>query len=116
MLAIKDSLGRRGVAKGDDVAMVGLPLWYWGRLAEVKIVAEVTDESQFILATAEARTRAIDSLKLAGVKALVGKGEAFVKLTAEGWEAVPGTRDFYIRFMGDNTPSQSSNENVRSKK
>ena len=51
MLAIKDYLGRRGVAKGDDVAMVGLPLWYWGRLAEVKIVAEVTDESQFISAT-----------------------------------------------------------------
>jgi len=114
MLAIKDCLSRRGVAKGDDVAMVGLPLWYWGRLAEVKIVAEVTDESQFILATAEARTQAIDSLKLAGVKALVGKGEAFVKLTAESWELVPGTRDFCIRFIGDNTLSQSSNENVRS--
>ena len=99
MLAIKDCLGRRGVAKGDDVAMVGLPLWYWGRLAEVKIVAEVTDESQFISASTEARTRAIDSLKSAGVKAVVGKGEAFRKLTAEGWEAVPGTRDFCIRFM-----------------
>jgi len=114
MLAIKECLGRRGVAKGDDVAMVGLPLWYWGRLAEVKIVAEVTDESQFISGTAEARTRAIDSLRSSGVKALVGKGEAFVKLTAEGWEAVPGTRDFCIRFMGDSTPSQSSNANVRS--
>ncbi len=114
MLAIKDCLGRRGVAKGDDVAMVGLPLWYWGRLAEVKIVAEVTDESQFISATTEARTRAIDSLKSAGVKALVGKGEAFRKLTAEGWEAVPGTRDFYIHFMGNRTSSQNSNANVRS--
>jgi len=89
-------------------------LWYWGRLAEVKIVAEVTDESQFISGTAEARTRATDSLKSSGVKALVGKGEAFVKLTAEGWEAVPGTRDFCIRFMGDSAPSQSSNANVRS--
>jgi hypothetical protein len=93
---------------------VGLPLWYWGRLAEVKIVAEVTDESQFISATAEARTRAIDSLKSAGVKALVGKGEAFRTLTAEGWETVPGTRDFYIRFVGDTTPSQSTNANARS--
>ncbi len=114
MLAIKDCLGRRGVVKGDDVAMVGLPLWYWGRLAEVKIVAEVTDESQFISATAEARTRAIDSLKSAGVKALVGKGEAFGKLTAEGWETVPGTRDFYIRFVGDTTPSQSTSAKMRS--
>lgn len=102
MLAIKDCLNRRGVDKGDDVAMVGLPLWYWGRLAEVKIVAEVTDEAQFISASAEARTRAIDSLKSAGVKAVVGKGEAFRKLTAEGWEAVPGTRDFFIRFIADN--------------
>ncbi len=114
MLAIKDYLGRRGVVKGDDVAMVGLPLWYWGRLAEVKISAEVTDESQFISATAEARTRAIDSLESAGVKALVGKGEAFRKLTAEGWEAVPGTRDFCIHFMGNRTSSQNSNANVRS--
>jgi hypothetical protein len=94
--------------------MVGLPLWYWGRLAEVKISAEVTDESQFISASAEARTRAIDSLESAGVKALVGKGEAFRKLTAEGWEAVPGTRDFCIHFMGNRTSSQNSNANVRS--
>ncbi|MGO9570877.1 MAG: hypothetical protein ACLP5H_25400 [Desulfomonilaceae bacterium] len=114
MMAIKDYLGRQGVAKGDDVAMVGLPLWYWGRLAELKIVAEVTDESQFISATAEERSRALDSLKSAGVKALVGKGEAFGKLTAEGWEPVPGTRDFYVRLMADSTPPQSFNTNVRS--
>jgi len=99
MSAIKDFLSRRGVAKGDDVAMVGLPLWYWGRLAEVKIVAEVTDESQFISATADERGRAMNSLEAAGIKALVGKGEAFEKLRAEGWEPARGTRDFYVRFM-----------------
>jgi hypothetical protein len=75
--------------------MVGLPLC----AGKTAVVAEITDESQFISATTEARTRAIDSLKSAGVKAVVGKGEAFRKLTAEGWEAVPGTRDFCIRFM-----------------
>jgi hypothetical protein len=107
MLAIKDFLARRGVNKGDDVAMVGLPLWYWGRLARVKIVAEVTDENQFVSATAEERSRAIDSLKSAGVKALVGKGPALRKLTDEGWELVPGTRDFSVLFLSDARPRES---------
>lgn len=109
LLAVKDYLRRRGVVKGDDVAMVGLPLWYWGRLAEVKIVAEVTDETQFISATGQERGRAVDSLKSAGVKALVGKGHAFGKLRAERWEPVPGTRDFYVSFMANGAQSRLQN-------
>jgi hypothetical protein len=109
MLAIRDFLNLRGVSKGDDVAMVGLPLWYWGRLAEVKILAEVINEGQFLAATTQERNRALDSLKAVGIKVLVGKGVAFGKLTKEGWEPVPGTRDFFVQFPGRSKSPQSSN-------
>jgi hypothetical protein len=99
MVAIKNSLGENGVGKNSRVAMIGLPLWYWGRLAEVKIVAEAFDQERFLSSAVPERTRAVEAMKSAGVKAVVAQGSEFGKLAEEGWRHVTGTRDFYILFM-----------------
>lgn len=99
MVAIKNSLAESGVSKNSQVAMIGLPLWYWGRLAEVKIVAESLDQERFLSSSPVERTRAVEAMKSAGVNAVVAQGPEFGRLAEEGWRHVPGTRDFYILLM-----------------
>lgn len=96
MNAIKDSLHQNGVPKGSLTAIVGLPMTYWARLAEVKVIAEVADQERFLSSSPEQRRRAVDSLQSVGVKALIAQGSDFGKMAADGWRHIPGTRDFYM--------------------
>lgn len=97
--AVADTLAQKGLSKGDRVAMVGLPLWYWARLGQVEIVAEIPDEQEFLAADSDAREKAVKAMRAVGVKAVVGKGPAFGKLGDEGWQMVPGTRDFFLLVL-----------------
>ena len=101
MNAIKDTLHENGVPKGSMTAIVGLPMTYWARLAEVKVIAEITDQERFLSSSPEQRRRAVDSLQSVGVKALIAQGSDFGKMASDGWRQIPGTRDFYILLGAD---------------
>ena len=100
MVAVKDFLAERGVSRGADVAAVGRPPVYWGRLANLRIIAEIPRERELLDATPQNRMKAIATLRSVGVDTLVAKGAGFGKLSEEGWEMVPGTRDYFVRIGG----------------
>lgn len=107
MMAVKDYLKDVGVQRGSRVALVGFPPCYWGRIAEIKIAAEIPKGEELLSATPEMRNRSFEKLRLAGINTVVAQGKDFGKLTKEGWELVPGTRDFYV-FTGEAGSRQSS--------
>jgi 4-amino-4-deoxy-L-arabinose transferase-like glycosyltransferase len=96
MMAVKDYLKEHGVERGAQVALVGVPPFYWGRMAGVKISAEMPKDEEVLSATPEKRKTSVATLRSVGVNAVVAKGRDFAKLTREGWALVPGTRDFYV--------------------
>lgn len=102
LVALKDYLNKKGLRGGEDVAVVGFPPFYWGRLANLKIIAEIPKEEQVISATRDKRKHVIATLSDVGVNTLVAKGKQFGRLTEEGWELVPGTRDFYVLLADRN--------------
>jgi 4-amino-4-deoxy-L-arabinose transferase-like glycosyltransferase len=96
MLAVKDYLQGQGAQGGSQVALVGVPPSYWGRMAGVKISAEIPKDEDVLSATPEKRKTSVETLRSVGVNIVVAKGKDFAKLTDEGWALVPGTRDFYV--------------------
>jgi hypothetical protein len=103
MVAVKDFLAERGVGRGADVAVVGFPPVYWGRLANLRIIAEIPNKRELLGTTPQNRMKAIAALRSVGVDTVVGKGAGFGKLAREGWERVPGTRDYFVRIGRDKT-------------
>ncbi len=99
MLALKDFLLQRGVEPGTDVALVGMPPYYWGRMAGLRIIAEIPNEHQLLSASDFDRRQALEALHDVGVNLVIASGPAFAQLSNEGWTRVPGTRDYYV-FMG----------------
>lgn len=98
-VAVRDLLWKNGLAPKDLVGIVGNPPMYWARLAEVRILGEIHDAKAFMQATAQDRAQADRGMKDAGFKAFVGKGRSFSSLHSEGWEQVPGTRDYYVKML-----------------
>ncbi len=99
MLVLKDFLLHRGIQPGTDVALVGMPPYYWGRMAGLHIIAEIPSEQQLLSASEADRRQALQSLEEVGVNLVVAFGKAFSKLNNEGWTQVPGIRDYYV-YMG----------------
>lgn len=100
MMAVKDYLKDQGALGGSQVALVGVPPSYWGRMAGIKITAEIPKDEEVLSATPEKRKESVETLRSVGVNIFVAKGKDFAKLTEEGWELVPGTRDFYVFASG----------------
>ncbi|MEW6532627.1 MAG: hypothetical protein AB1473_17485 [Thermodesulfobacteriota bacterium] len=98
-VAVRDYLLKKGLITKDLVGIVGNPPMYWARLAEVRILGEIPDAKEFMQATAQDRAQAARGMKDAGFKALIGKGNSFSNLHPEGWEQVPGTRDYYVKML-----------------
>ncbi len=107
MMAVKDYLKDQGAKGGSQVALVGVPPSYWGRMAGIKISAEIPRDEEVLTATPEKRKESVETLRSVGVNIFVAKGKDFAKLTEEGWELVPGTRDFYV-FASGAKPAESS--------
>ncbi len=113
MVAIRDFLLQRNVSSGDDVGIVGLPPFYWGRLAQLRIIAEIPRSDQFLASTQDNRRNAVEALGDVGVRVLVAKGHGFAGLTEEGWELAPGTRDFYVLVNNNSdTPTEKGDPRV----
>ena len=102
---IKNCLGENNIPNGSRTAIIGLPLSYWARLAEVKIVAEIFDQERFLACDAQERAKAVESFTSVGIEAVIAQGRDYDRLVAEGWQKVPGTRDFYVLFTGDRKPA-----------
>ena len=100
MVALKDFLHEKGIRPGTDVAVVGMPPCYWGRMAQLRIIAEIPSEEQILTASEADRRQALDALGEVGVNLVVASGPDFAELKTEGWRQVPGTRDYYV-FIGD---------------
>jgi hypothetical protein len=96
MMAVKDYLKEQGAEGGSQVALVGVPPSYWGRMAGVKISAEIPEDEAVLSATPEKRKASVETLRSVGVNIVVAKGKDFAQLTQEGWALVPGTRDYYV--------------------
>ncbi|MFH1114536.1 MAG: hypothetical protein V1792_11495 [Pseudomonadota bacterium] len=97
-VAVKDFLLENGLQRGDFAAVVGGPPVYWARLAGLRITAEVNGAADFLGSGRQGREQAIRSLREAGIKAVIAKGQALEKLGPEGWIHVPGTRDYFVLF------------------
>ncbi len=108
MVAIKNWLRENNISSRSRTAIIGLPLSYWARLAEVKIVAEIFDQERFLACGPQKRAKAAESFKSAGVKAVIAQGRDYDGLVAEGWQKVPGTRDFYILLTSDRKSASES--------
>lgn len=104
-VAVKDFLRARGLSRGDEAAIAGLPPVYWARMAGVKVVAEVPQPDEFLRTSQVERNRATTALAQAGIKVLIAKDSSFGKLVNEGWELVPNTRDYYALQIS--TPRRS---------
>jgi len=100
IVAVKDFLISSGVQKGDEVSIVGLPPSYWARMVGARIVTEVNDADQFLASTPEQRKKAVQALEAVKSRAVVAKDTNFRTLGPEGWQLVPGTRDYYVLFPG----------------
>ncbi len=103
MISVKDFLNDNHVGKLDKIA-VFYPVnnkIYWAKMAGVRAVGEITDVEGFLQSSAINRNEALDALKRAGFKAVVVKQPQFMGLVGEGWEKVPGTSDYFVRFLSE---------------
>jgi 4-amino-4-deoxy-L-arabinose transferase-like glycosyltransferase len=107
MMAVRDYLKNVGVEGRSQVALVGIPPSYWGRMAGVKISAEIPKDEEILSATPEKRKRSVETLRSVGVNTVVAKGKDYGKLMSEGWELVPGTMDYYV-YTGKEKPWEPS--------
>lgn len=98
-VALKDFLLHKGVKPGDHAALVGSPPVYWGRMAGLRIAAEVPQAQEFLKGSSESRRQAVESLTRSGITVVVAKGSPFRNLEQEGWRPVPGTRDYFVLFL-----------------
>lgn len=96
LFTMRDFLAKKGVQAGTQIGLVNFPPMYWARMSGLKVSGEIPDKKAMLEATPEARKKAFNALRAAGVNTLVGKGKEFAKLTPEGWELIPNTRDFYV--------------------
>lgn len=99
--AVKDFLIGRGVSNGQSVATLGEPAIgiYWARLAAVRTTAMISDRHDFLSASPQERTGAIDALRSRGFKAILATGESAADMTKEGWTHVPGTSSVFVLFL-----------------
>ncbi|MFA6222846.1 MAG: hypothetical protein WC647_11095 [Desulfomonilaceae bacterium] len=101
MSALKDYLNSNGLGKHDRIAIfypVNCKL-YWARMAGVRVVGEIMDVQGFLENTAQKREDALNSLKKIGLKAVVVKQPEFIGLLDEGWNKVPGTRQYFVHLL-----------------
>lgn len=103
--AVKDFLSRQAVTAGAAVGIVGaepyrptLPV-YWARMSGTRILAVIPDAQGFFDASPSQRRAAVRRLAERGVRALVGKGAPFGEIIGEGWQPVPGTRDYWALLI-----------------
>lgn len=90
-----------GIRAGDRVAVIGTAFGeYWARLARVRIVAEVPDESveAFWQAPARRQEQALRALVSTGARAVVTADLPAGRVPA-GWQRI-GDTSYYVRFEG----------------
>ena len=104
-LAVKNYLLSHGIQSSNKVAVMGNVDYYWARMAGVKIVAYISDQQEFLKSTPEERMAAINSLRQAGIKAVVGKGKLPEILRSDGWESVPDTKQYYADLLAPKAKS-----------
>jgi hypothetical protein len=102
-VAVKDFLNHRGVTKGHLVAIAGTPSSgiYWARLSGVRAAGTIADHQEFLATSTQDRQRALNALRTRGFDAIVAGDQSFAGLQQEGWCHVPGTHNFFVRFLDD---------------
>jgi hypothetical protein len=109
-VAVKDFLSHRGVTEGHLVAIAGTPSSgiYWARLSGVKATGSIADHQEFLAISTQDRQRALNALKTRGFDAIVAGDQSFAGLQQEGWCHVPGTHNFFVRFLVDGLQNRFS--------
>ena len=92
--AVARGLQQMGVAPGDSVGCLGTGLEaYWAHLAQLRIVAEVSDFGAFVNASGEQRSEVLPTFGKLGVKAVLTK-QPDIAHSPEGWQHIAGSRYF----------------------
>jgi hypothetical protein len=106
LVAVNDYLGKRGLRPGNHVGtFAGSPV-EWARMSGVKVLGEIADPGEFIVASPEQRLSGLIALKERGIKIIVAKQARLQRLTDEGWELIPGTRDYYAFSLSKSDENQ----------
>jgi hypothetical protein len=95
---IAENLTSLGVRPGDTIAHLGKEeTLYWTRLAGVRIIAEIPDQTAFWIETAPARAGALQMIERTGAKAVVSTSlGGALYATAEGWQRLDSGRYVYL--------------------
>ncbi len=98
-VTVKDFLQKQGLLPGDEVCIIGSPPVNWARMAGVRIVAEVPDTDQMLLASSEQKDSFLSILRNQGIKAIVVKDGRFHNVSDHNWKPVSGTRDYFVQTL-----------------
>jgi hypothetical protein len=92
-----------GYGNEQDVALIEKAAGsiYWARMANVRIVAEVSRTKDYLDASSQERALLKNKLKDRSIKLLIGKGNEFDSLSSEGWVRIPHTQKHYILFTSE---------------
>ncbi len=106
MVVVSEFLKDKGLDSGDRAAIVGDPPVYWARMAGLKVVAEIPDTKEFLETPPQKTEQALRVLRAKGVKVIISKDQRLQSLTQSGWIKVPGTSEFYVKFLLGKTDTE----------
>ncbi|MGF1478097.1 MAG: ArnT family glycosyltransferase [Cyanophyceae cyanobacterium] len=102
---IANGLNQLGIESGERVAILGGykvgSNYYWAKLADLKIVAEIPSIEEFWEADDATRQRVYDTLTRTGAKILVqepGQDSPLKYLETDDWQKIDNTKS-YVRFL-----------------
>jgi hypothetical protein len=98
LISVKEYLLKEGLDKGHKVAVINNPPLYWARMAGLRVLGDI-DQEEFLEASPEQRSNAINELDKNGFKAIVAKDGAMGRLDDEGWRLVPETKAYYVKIL-----------------
>lgn len=107
--AVSDFLNSNGVSTGDRIAII-LPFsqrLYFANLAGARITAEFPDTEEFLKSTPESRSNAMEALRKAGIKSIVGANPALIQGSEMGWKSIHGAPNHFAIIL--NPESKNSN-------
>jgi hypothetical protein len=105
---VAEDLRRRGLRPGDTVAVLGQELRadYWARLAQLRVVAELPEDSleTFWQATSQKQAFILDAFACTGAKILVTHFKP-PAAHSEGWQGLENT-GYYALTLSNRAPQK----------
>ncbi len=98
-ISVSNFLSKKGITRGDHVAVLGNSSIQWARMAKIRVTGEIEDPGKFLRTTKAERMNSLTLLKNKGIKAVIAQRKECSRLTDEGWVLIPQTETFYARLL-----------------